>query len=65
MALGCGGQLAAAGAARISLGSALARVAQAALVEAAGEVLGNGDFRRLSRGSKGREIDALLAKGAR
>jgi 2-methylisocitrate lyase-like PEP mutase family enzyme len=58
-------ELAAAGAARISLGSALARVAQAALVEAAGEVLGNGDFRRLSRGAKGREIDALLAKGAR
>jgi 2-methylisocitrate lyase-like PEP mutase family enzyme len=57
--------LAAAGTARISLGSGLARLAHAALVEAAGEILGNGDFRRLARGARGKEVDALLAKGAR
>jgi 2-methylisocitrate lyase-like PEP mutase family enzyme len=58
-------ELAAAGTGRISLGSGLARVAQAALLEAAGEVLAAGDFRRMARGAKGKDIDALLAKGAR
>ncbi len=58
-------ELAAAGTARISLGSGLARLAQAALVAAAGEILGPGDFRRLAQGAKGGEIDALLARGAR
>jgi len=56
--------LAAAGTARISLGSGLARLAHAALVQAAGEILGAGDFRRLAQGEKGKDIDALLAKGA-
>jgi 2-methylisocitrate lyase-like PEP mutase family enzyme len=58
-------ELAAAGTARISLGSGLSRLAHASLVEAAGEILGAGDFRRLARGAKGKEIDALLANGAR
>jgi 2-methylisocitrate lyase-like PEP mutase family enzyme len=56
--------LAAAGVARISLGSGLARVAQGAMIAAAREVLGAGDFRRLRDGAKGAEVDALLAKGA-
>ena len=57
--------LAAAGAARISLGSALARLTHAALLAAARDVLGAGDFRRLAEGARGAEVDALLAKGAR
>ncbi len=56
--------LASAGVARISLGSGLARVAQGAMIAAAREVLGAGDFRRLRDGAKGAEVDALLAKGA-
>ena len=58
-------RFAAAGTARISLGSALARLAQGALVAAAGDILGSGDFRRLAQGAGGGEIDALLARGAR
>ena len=57
--------LAAAGAARISLGSGLARLAHAALVQAAREILGPGDFSRLAEGARGKEIDGLLEKGAR
>ncbi|MBP7000526.1 isocitrate lyase/phosphoenolpyruvate mutase family protein [Amaricoccus sp.] len=57
-------ELAQAGAARISLGSGLARVAQAAFVAAAREVLDEGRFTALARGAKGAEIDALLARGA-
>ncbi len=57
--------LAAAGAARISLGSGLARLAQAALIDAAGAILARGDFRRLAEGAAGRDVDALLARGAR
>jgi 2-methylisocitrate lyase-like PEP mutase family enzyme len=53
-----------AGAARISLGSGLARVAHAALVAAAREVLGEGRFEALGRGARGTEIEALLAQGA-
>jgi 2-methylisocitrate lyase-like PEP mutase family enzyme len=49
------------GVARISLGSALARVTHAALIEAARDVL-EGDFARLGAGAKG--VDALLAQGA-
>jgi 2-methylisocitrate lyase-like PEP mutase family enzyme len=52
---------AAAGVARISLGSALARVTHAALVEAGQAEIG-GDFRPLGRGARG--IEALLAAGA-
>ncbi len=57
--------LAAAGTARISLGSGLARLAHAALVEAAGEILGQGNFRRLAEGANGKAIDALLEQGGR
>jgi 2-methylisocitrate lyase-like PEP mutase family enzyme len=50
------------GVARISLGSALARVTHAALIAAAREVL-EGDFNRLAPGASG--VDALLARGGR
>jgi 2-methylisocitrate lyase-like PEP mutase family enzyme len=52
-----------AGVARISLGSALARVTHAALIDTAREILNRGDFAGLGRGAKG--VDALLARGAR
>ena len=55
--------LAAAGAARISLGSGLARVGHAAVLAAARAAL-EGDFRPLAGGASGAEVDALLAKGA-
>ena len=55
--------LAAVGVARISLGSGLARVAQAALLAAARAALA-GDFRPLAGGAGGAEIDSLLARGA-
>jgi 2-methylisocitrate lyase-like PEP mutase family enzyme len=55
---------AAAGAARISLGSGLARLAQAALVDAARRILDHGRFDILGRGARGADIDALLAAGA-
>jgi 2-methylisocitrate lyase-like PEP mutase family enzyme len=54
---------AAAGVARISLGSALARVTHAALIETAHDIINRGDFAALGRGARG--VDALLAKGAR
>ena len=56
--------LAAAGTARISLGSGLARLAQAALLEAARDILGAGDFTRLARGASGRDVDPLLERGS-
>jgi 2-methylisocitrate lyase-like PEP mutase family enzyme len=56
---------AAAGAARISLGGGLARLAQAALVSAAQDILGAGRFEALARGARGADIDALLAAGAK
>ena len=56
--------LAAAGAGRISLGSALARVTHAALVATARSILA-GDFHTLAGGARGADIDALLAAGAR
>lgn len=56
-------EFAAAGAARISLGSSLARVAHAAVIEAARSVL-SGDFGPLGHAAKGPEVDALLAKGS-
>jgi 2-methylisocitrate lyase-like PEP mutase family enzyme len=57
------GEFAAAGAARLSLGSGLARLAQAALRDAGRDILDQGDFRRLADGASGSEIDALLAEG--
>jgi 2-methylisocitrate lyase-like PEP mutase family enzyme len=53
-----------AGAARISLGSGLARLAQATLIGAAREILDSGKFGSLEGGASGSEIDALLASGA-
>jgi 2-methylisocitrate lyase-like PEP mutase family enzyme len=56
--------LAAAGAARISLGSGLSRLAQKTVLDAARDILARGDFRCLSEAPAGREIEALLAAGA-
>ncbi|MBV6657939.1 MAG: isocitrate lyase/phosphoenolpyruvate mutase family protein [Devosiaceae bacterium] len=53
---------AAAGVARISLGSALARVTHQAILDAAGPVLSDGNF-GLLRGASGDAIDALLQAG--
>ncbi len=55
---------AAAGAARISLGSGLARLAQAAFVAAARDIFGAGRFDALGRGAKEADVSALLARGA-
>jgi 2-methylisocitrate lyase-like PEP mutase family enzyme len=55
---------AAAGVARVSLGSGLARLAQAAIVEAGRSVLA-GDFTPLGWAATGEAIDPLIAKGAR
>jgi 2-methylisocitrate lyase-like PEP mutase family enzyme len=55
---------AAAGIARISLGSSLARLAQAATIEAARSALG-GDFSPLGWSAPGATVNDLLAKGAR
>ena len=54
---------AAAGVARLSLGSALARVTHRALLDAAGGVLADGDFSSLGAGASGSAIDALLSEG--
>ncbi|HEU0222787.1 MAG TPA: isocitrate lyase/phosphoenolpyruvate mutase family protein [Paracoccaceae bacterium] len=56
-------EFAAAGVARISIGSALARVTHRAIVEAARPMLEAGDFSGLT-GMPGGEVDKLLAKGA-
>ena len=56
--------LAVAGTARISLGSGLARLAHAALLRAAQDILGAGDFRRLADGIPGSVIDRLLQEGS-
>jgi 2-methylisocitrate lyase-like PEP mutase family enzyme len=48
------------GVARVSLGAALARVTHGALVEAARDILGAGDFRALGRAMPGAEVDRLL-----
>lgn len=55
--------LAAAGAARISLGSGLARLAQGAFVAAARDILGPGRFASLAAAAPGAEMDALLRAG--
>lgn len=57
-------EFAAAGVARISIGSALARVTHRAILEAARPMLENGDFSAL-RGVGAAVIDPLLARGAR
>lgn len=57
---------AAAGVARISLGSALARTTHRLIKDAADAMLGPaGDFSLLGRSIAGAEVDALLAAGAR
>jgi 2-methylisocitrate lyase-like PEP mutase family enzyme len=56
-------ELAAAGVARISLGSGLARVGHAAVLAAARAALA-GDFQPLAAGASGTEVDGLLAKGS-
>lgn len=48
------------GVARISVGSALARVAQGAFLEAARRILSDGDFSDLLNAASGAEVDALL-----
>lgn len=53
------------GAARVSLGSGLARVTHQAILDAAVPLLERGDFSGLDRAASGAEIDALLARGAR
>ncbi|WP_425050159.1 isocitrate lyase/PEP mutase family protein [Psychromarinibacter sp. S121] len=55
-------EYAAAGIARISLGSALARVTHAAIRDAAQAMFGNGDFGNLTQVMPGAEVDALLAR---
>ena len=54
-----------AGVARVSLGSALARVTHRAIVDAAGAMLERGDFTALGRGIDGGRVDALLERGRR
>ena len=56
--------LAEAGAARISLGSGLARVTHRAVVDAARLILDDGDFSVLGAGLPGGEVDGLLVRGA-
>ncbi|MDF0603243.1 isocitrate lyase/phosphoenolpyruvate mutase family protein [Psychromarinibacter sp. C21-152] len=53
-------EFAALGVARISLGSALARVTHAAIRDAGRAMFGAGDFSPLTAGASGSEIDALL-----
>ncbi len=55
---------AALGVARISLGSALARITHKAIVDAATAMFGSGDFTPLGKGIAGSKIDELLLKGA-
>ena len=55
--------LAEAGAARISLGSALARLTHAALLVGAGAVLEEGRYNVFATGASTRQIDRLLAEG--
>ncbi len=53
-------EFAAAGIARISLGGALARVTQAALISAAKHILKDGDFSDFLNAASSNEVDALL-----
>lgn len=58
-------EFAAAGVARISIGSALARATQRLIRDATVAMIGGGDFSPLAASVPGAEIDALLARGAR
>lgn len=58
-------EFAAAGVARLSLGSALARATHRVIREAAAEMFGKGSFASLGQSIAGPEVDALLSKGAR
>lgn len=58
-------EFAAIGVARISIGSALARVTHRALIEAASPMFEAGSFSGLSHGMSGAEVDALLTRGRR
>jgi 2-methylisocitrate lyase-like PEP mutase family enzyme len=58
-------EFAALGVARISLGSALARVTHRAIRDAGLAMFGAGDFTPLTQGMPGSEVDALLERGAR
>ena len=55
---------AALGIARISVGSALARVTHQAILDAAGPMLGEGDFSGLLKGARGDRIDTMLSDEA-
>ena len=55
-------EFAAIGVARISLGSALARVTHRAIRDAAVAMFGAGDFTPLGQGMPGSEVDAMLAR---
>ena len=55
-------EFAAAGIARVSLGSALARATHRAIVDAGEAMFGRGDFTPLAAGAKG--VDAMLERGA-
>jgi 2-methylisocitrate lyase-like PEP mutase family enzyme len=57
-------QFAAAGVARISLGSSLARATHRVIADAAKAMFDHGDFSPLSHGIGGGEVDRLLAAGA-
>lgn len=57
-------EFAAIGVRRISLGSMIARVTHAAIVEQMDAIIGNGDFSKLSAAASGKVIDAMLAAGA-
>jgi 2-methylisocitrate lyase-like PEP mutase family enzyme len=55
---------AALGVARISLGSALARLTHRAILDGARPIFATGDFTALGQGASGAEIDRLLEAGA-
>jgi 2-methylisocitrate lyase-like PEP mutase family enzyme len=55
---------AALGVARISLGSALARITHKSIVDAANAMFGPGDFAPLGKSIAGAKVDELLLKGA-
>jgi 2-methylisocitrate lyase-like PEP mutase family enzyme len=57
-------EIAAIGVRRISLGSMIARVTHAAIVEQMDAIVKHGDFSKLSRAASGKAIDAMLAAGA-
>jgi 2-methylisocitrate lyase-like PEP mutase family enzyme len=57
-------QFAAAGIARVSLGSALARVTHAAIRDVGTAMFDSGDFSPLTGAMSGAEVDAMLRGGA-